>query len=44
MVVLYVDDLGIPYSDQSNLDKNFSNFEAKNLSFTREGKFTSILG
>ncbi|KAI2505950.1 transposable element-like protein [Fragilaria crotonensis] len=44
MVVLYVDDLGIAYRDQSDLDKLFANLEAKNLSFTREGTFTDFLG
>ncbi|KAI2513070.1 hypothetical protein MHU86_1362 [Fragilaria crotonensis] len=44
MVVLYVDDLGIAYRDQNDLDKLFANLEAKNLSFTREGTFTDFLG
>ena len=44
MVVLYVDDLGIAYRDQNDLDKLFANLEAKGLSFTREGTFTDFLG
>ena len=44
MVVLYVDDLGIAYSNQSDLDNLFANLESKNLSFTREGTFTDFLG
>ncbi|KAI2506516.1 Reverse transcriptase (RNA-dependent DNA polymerase) [Fragilaria crotonensis] len=44
MVVLYVDDLGIAYRDQNDLDKLFANLEAKSLTFTREGTFTDFLG
>ena len=44
MVVLYVDDLGIAYSNQSDLEKLFANLESKSLSFTREGTFTDFLG
>ncbi|KAI2512657.1 hypothetical protein MHU86_1653 [Fragilaria crotonensis] len=44
MVVLYVDDLGIAYRDQNDLDKLFANLEAKGLAFTREGTFTDFLG
>ncbi|KAI2508990.1 hypothetical protein MHU86_5366 [Fragilaria crotonensis] len=44
MVVLYVDDLGIAYRDQNDLDKLFANLEAKGLTFTREGTFTDFLG
>jgi hypothetical protein len=44
MVVLYVDDLGIAYSNESNLKKLFSNLESKGFNFTREGTFTDFLG
>ena len=44
MVALYVDDLGIAYSNENNLKKLFSNLESKGLNFTREGTFTDFLG
>jgi hypothetical protein len=44
MVVLYVDDLGIAYSNKNDLKKLFSNLESKGLNFTREGTFTDFLG
>jgi hypothetical protein len=44
MVVLYVDDLGIAYSNENDLKKLFSNLESKGLNFTREGTFTDFLG
>jgi hypothetical protein len=44
MAVLYVDDLGIAYSNESDLKKLFSNLESKGLNFTREGMFTDFLG
>ena len=44
MVVLYVDDLGIAYSNKEDLEKLFANLESKGLSFTREGTFTDFLG
>ena len=44
MVVVYVDDLGIAYSNADDLDKLFKALERKNLSFTREGSFTDFLG
>ena len=42
MVVLYVDDLGIAYSNKKDLDHLFANLEKKGLSFTREGSFTDF--
>jgi hypothetical protein len=44
MVVLYVDDLGFVYSNESDLKKLFSNLESKGLNFTRKGTFTDFLG
>ena len=44
MVALYVDDLGIAYSNENDLKKLFSNLESKGLNFTREGTFTDFLG
>jgi hypothetical protein len=44
MVVLYVDNLGIAYSNKNNLKKLFSNLESKSLNFTCEGTFTDFLG
>jgi hypothetical protein len=44
MVVIYVDDLGIAFSNQrGDLDKLFENLDAKGFSFTREGSFTDFL-
>jgi hypothetical protein len=44
MIVLYVDDLDIAYSNENNVKKLFSNLESKGLDFTREGTFTDFLG
>ena len=44
MVVIYVDDLGIAFSNQSDLDTLFKNLDDKGFSFTREGTFTDFLG
>jgi hypothetical protein len=44
MVVVYVDDLGIAYSNVNDLNKLFKALERKNLSFTRDGSFTDFLG
>jgi hypothetical protein len=44
IVVVYVDDLGIAYSNKSDLDKLFGNLEVKGLNFTKEGSFTDFLG
>ena len=44
MVVIYVDDLGIAFSNQRDLDELFENLDAKGFSFTKEGTFTDFLG
>ena len=44
MVVLYVDDLGIAYSNKGDVDTLFDRLENKGLTFTREGSFTDFLG
>ena len=44
MVVLYVDDVGIAYADQKDLDKRLDNLTKKGLEFTKEGTFTDFLG
>lgn len=44
MVVIYVDDLGIAFSNQRDLDELFENLDAKGFSYTREGSFTDFLG
>lgn len=44
MVVLYVDDVGIAYANQSDLDNLLDNLTKKGLEFTREGTFTDFLG
>ncbi|KAI2512069.1 hypothetical protein MHU86_2357 [Fragilaria crotonensis] len=44
MVVIYVDDLGIAFSNQRDLDELFANLDAKGFSFTKEGTFTDFLG
>ncbi len=44
LIVVYVDDLSIAYSDPNDLDKLFKALEAKHLSFTQEGLFTDFLG
>ena len=44
VVLVYVDDLGIAYCNQSDLNKLFSNLESKRLNFTRKGTFTDFLG
>ncbi|KAI2500827.1 hypothetical protein MHU86_13613 [Fragilaria crotonensis] len=44
MVVIYVDDLGIAFSNQCDLDKLFANLDARGFSFTKEGTFTDFLG
>jgi hypothetical protein len=44
LIVVYVDDLSIAYSDPNDLDKLFKALEAKHLLFTREGLFTDFLG
>ena len=44
MIVLYVDDLGIAYSDKKDLDKLFQDLTELGLEFTCEGTFTDFLG
>ena len=44
MVVLYVDDVGIAYADQKDLDKLLDNLIKKGLEFSKEGTFTDFLG
>jgi hypothetical protein len=44
MVVLYVDDLGIAYSNEKDLEKLFQDLTNLGLEFTREGTFTDFLG
>jgi hypothetical protein len=43
MVALYIDYLGIAYSNENDLKKLFSNLESKSLNLTREGTFTDFL-
>jgi hypothetical protein len=44
MIVLYVDDLGIAYSNKKDLDKLFQDLTELGLEFTREGTVTDFLG
>ena len=44
MIVLYVDDLGIAYSNKKDLDKLFQDLTELGLEFTCEGTFTDFLG
>ncbi len=44
MIVLYVDDLGIAYSNKKDLEKLFQDLTDLGLEFTREGTFTDFLG
>ena len=45
MVLLYVDDVGIAYANQSDLDTLLSNLTKQGLEFTKEqGTFTDFLG
>ena len=44
MIVLYVDDLGIAYSNKNDLDKLFQALTELCFGFTREGTFTDFLG
>ena len=44
MIVLYVDDLGVAYSNQKDLDRLLKNLEDQGFSFTREGTFQDFLG
>ena len=44
MIVLYVDDLGITYSNKQDLDKLYQDLTELGLEFTCEGTFTDFLG
>jgi hypothetical protein len=44
MIVLYVDDLGIAYSNKKDLDKLFQDLTDLGLELTPEGTFTDFLG
>ena len=44
MVVLYVDDVGIAYAHESDLNKLLEGLEKRGLEFTKEGTFTDFLG
>ena len=44
MVVLYVDEVGIAYTNESDLQTLVTNLTKCNLQFTKEGTFTNFLG
>ena len=44
IVVLYVDDVGIAYANQKDLDSVLSHLDKQGLEFTMEGTFTDFLG
>ena len=44
MIVLYVDDLGIAYSNKKDLEKLLQDLTNMGLEFTHEGTFTDFLG
>ena len=44
MVVIYVEDVGIVYSDPKDLDTLLKKLTKKGLAFTKEGTFTDFLG
>ena len=44
MVVLYVDDVGIAYTNESDLESLLTNLTKRGLQFTKEGTFTDFLG
>ena len=44
MIVLYVDALGIAYSNKKDLEKLFQDLTELGLEFTCEGTFTDFLG
>ena len=44
MVVLYVDDVGIAYSNPNDLETLLTNLSKRGLEFTKEGTFTDFLG
>jgi hypothetical protein len=44
MVVRYVDEVGIAYANESDLQTLVTNLTKCNLQFTKEGTFTNFLG
>ena len=44
LIVIYVDDVGIAYSNQADLDKLFATLTEKGFTFTKEGTFEAFLG
>ena len=44
IIVLYVDDLGIAYSNSDDVEAFFANLANMGFEFTREGSFTNFLG
>ena len=44
IIVLYVDDLGIAYSNSEDVEEFFANLANMGFEFTREGSFTDFLG
>jgi hypothetical protein len=44
MIVLYVDDLGIAYSNSNDVEDFFANLANMGFEFTCEGSFTDFLG
>ena len=44
MVVLYVDDVGIAYANESDLESLVTNLTKRGLQFTKEDTFTDFLG
>jgi hypothetical protein len=44
VVFLYVDEVGIAYATQKDLDNLLTNLTMKGLEFTKEGMFTDFLG
>ena len=44
LIVIYVDDVGIAYANESDLEKLLQNLTKRGLEFTKEGTFTDFLG
>ena len=44
IIVLFVDDLGIAYSNSEDVEEFFANLANMGFEFTREGSFTDFLG
>jgi Reverse transcriptase (RNA-dependent DNA polymerase) len=44
MIVLYVDNLGITYSSEKDLQRLLRHLKSRNLAFTRVGTFADFLG